>query len=348
MTTARSTPPSPVQRRPVQHRMSSTVLGLVVPLGILAAGAGVAWAWRDELPAQVAIHWGSDGPDGFSSLAALLVGSVVGGAASTVALWAYAFWAGRVRTVRQLAVGLGVGITTLVAGITVGTLAPQRGLADGADVGGVGGPLTLAVVAALVLGLLAALAVPRDAPSPELDRPRDDAPRIPLTADERAVWVRRTASSTGVVIVLLAAVFVTATVIVAGSWPLLVVPVALVLLSLAMFSWTVTVDDTGLTVRSTLGVPRRHLPIDEIVDAGVDHVVPLRDFGGYGWRTSTDGRTGVVIRGGETLEVRSTGGRRFVVTVDDAATAAALLNALADRHRASRPAPEAETRGAGG
>lgn len=338
MTTARSTRPGPVQ-----HRGSTTLLGLVLPLVILAVGAGVAASWRDELPARVATHWGSDGPDGFSSLSTLLVGTVAGCAVLVAAFWAFAFWAGRVRNLRQLAVGLNVGVATLVAALTVGTLAPQRGLTDGSEVGGVGLAITVAVFGALALGLLVALALPRDEPSPETDRPRDDVPRIPLTADERAVWVRRTSSSTGMVITLLAAVLVAAAVTTAGTWGLLAVPVALVLLSLAMFSWVVTVDVTGLTVRSTLGVPRKHLPVDEIVDATVDDVVPLRDFGGYGWRTSTDGRTGVVIRGGETLEVRSTGGRRFVVTVDDAATAAALLNAFADRHRAARPAGTPES-----
>lgn len=338
MTTARSTRPGPVQ-----HRASTTLLGLVLPLVILAAGAGVAESWRDDLPTRVAIHWDSNGPDGFSSLTALLVASVAGCAVLVVAFWAFAFWAGRVRALRQQAVGLNVGVATLIATLTVGTLAPQRDLADGSEAGGVGVAITVAVFGALALGLLIALVVPRDQPSPDTDRPGEDVPRIPLTADERAVWVRRTSSSTGVVITLVVAVLVAAAVTTSGTWGLLVVPVVLVLLSLAMFSWVVTVDVTGLTVRSTLGVPRKHLAVDEIVDATVDDVVPLRDFGGYGWRTSTDGRTGVVIRGGETLEVRSTGGRRFVVTVDDAATAAALLNAFADRHRAARPARTPES-----
>lgn len=343
MTTARSIPTGPVQ-----HRRSTTVVGLVVPLLIVVVGAVVAASWRDELPARVAIHWGTDGPDGFSSPTALVVGVLLGSAVFVVASWSFAFWAGRVRQLRQVAVGLSVGITTLLAISTVGTLAPQRGLADGSDVGGVGGALALAVVAGTALGVLAASVLPQDVPSAAVDHPREDAPRLPLSADERAVWVRRTASSTGVVVTLLAAVLVAAAVTTSGTWWLLVVPVALVLLSLAMFSWTITVDVTGLSVRSALGVPRKHLAVEEIVDAGVDDVVPLRDFGGYGWRTSTDGRTGIVIRGGETLEVRSTGGRRFVVTVDDAATAASLLNAFVDRRRASQATGDAETPGTGG
>jgi hypothetical protein len=45
------------------------------------------------------------------------------------------------------------------------------------------------------------------------------------------------------------------------------------------------------------------------------------------------GGVGYVVRTGEGIEVERTSGRRFVVTVDDAATGAALLTTLADRAR---------------
>lgn len=330
MTTDRSHQVPPTT---VQHRTASTLLGLVVPLAVLATGTAVASSWRDELPAPVAIHWGPTGADGFSSLTALLGWAGAVTAAFVVASWALALWRGYARPVRQLSAGLSVGTAVLVAGIMVGTLAPQRGLADATEVGGVGWAITLAVVASLALGLGAAAVTPRGEPVAGADDPRPDAPRLALADDERVVWVRRTSSRTGVLVLGLATALVTVAVVAGSTWWMLVVPAALVVLTVAMFSWVVTVDSTGLTVRSTLGLPRRHLPVDEIVDATVDTVSPLRDFGGYGWRTSTDGRTGVVIRAGETLEVRSTGERRFVVTVDDAGTAAALLNSFADRVR---------------
>ena len=74
--------------------------------------------------------------------------------------------------------------------------------------------------------------------------------------------------------------------------------------------------------------------IEEVEEAVVVQVNPLREFGGWGIRTGVGGRIGVVMRGGEALEVVRTGGRRVVVTVDDAATGAALLNTLAGRARA--------------
>ena len=55
--------------------------------------------------------------------------------------------------------------------------------------------------------------------------------------------------------------------------------------------------------------------------------------GGWGWRTGVGGTIGIVMRKGEGIEVVHSGGKRLVVTVDDAETAAALLNTMADRAR---------------
>ena len=96
-------------------------------------------------------------------------------------------------------------------------------------------------------------------------------------------------------------------------------------------TWTVTVDQRGLVARALLPRPRVVVPLGEVEHAEVVHVSPVREFGGWGLRMGLDGRVGVVLRGGEALEVARTGGRRVVVTVDDAATGAALLNTLAAR-----------------
>ena len=105
----------------------------------------------------------------------------------------------------------------------------------------------------------------------------------------------------------------------------------------AMFSWVVRVDGAGLSIRSALGVPRTRIPLDEMVQARATTVQCLAEFGGWGWRTAMDGRTGILLRSGEALEVTRTGGGVFLVTVEDAETAAALLNTLADRARAAHP-----------
>jgi hypothetical protein len=79
-------------------------------------------------------------------------------------------------------------------------------------------------------------------------------------------------------------------------------------------------------------------------------ISPFGDFGGWGLRTALDGTVGVVVRGGSAIAVERTGGRRFVATVDDASTGAALLNTYAERARGARghgPRPGVGPAGAG-
>jgi hypothetical protein len=88
------------------------------------------------------------------------------------------------------------------------------------------------------------------------------------------------------------------------------------------------VSPTGLTVR--LGPIRvRRIPLDKIVRAEATHIEPMR-WGGWGWRVIPDA-SAIVLRRGDGLVVHYPGGRRFAVTVDDAATGAGLLNGLLAR-----------------
>ena len=92
-------------------------------------------------------------------------------------------------------------------------------------------------------------------------------------------------------------------------------------------------DESGLTVASVAGFPRFRVPLDEIAAARSTTIEPMGDFGGWGIRSGLDGRFGVVLRRGPAHEVERTNGRRFVVTVAGADTAAALLQALVERAR---------------
>lgn len=87
----------------------------------------------------------------------------------------------------------------------------------------------------------------------------------------------------------------------------------------------VTVGDHGLRVRLG-GIPVRRIALEEIGSVGVIDLNP-GEWGGWGYRM-VPGRAAVVLRRGEAIEVRFPSGRRFAVTVDDAATGAALLNGL--------------------
>lgn len=107
-----------------------------------------------------------------------------------------------------------------------------------------------------------------------------------------------------------------------------------VLVLVAVFFCRVRVlaGPTGVTLRlGLLGWPRRHLPLDRIETARSVGVQPLA-YGGWGWRRRP-GRTAVVIRRGEALELPRTAGPTVVITVDDADTAAGLINDYLTRTR---------------
>lgn len=315
------------------HRLSTALLGLALPLVALGAAAALAWSWRPSLPDPVAMHWGSDGPDGFGSLAEAVGVPLLIGAALTVLLWALSWRAGAHLAARRTLVGTSVWLSVFVGALSLGTLHGQRGLTDATEAGGIGGTIALALAVSSVAAALAVLATPvgqrvsTTAPVPP------GASRLPLGDDERAVWFQRPRGGAGLVVGLLAAAVSAGAAVSAQLWWMLALAAGLVALVAAMFAWVVRVDENGLSVRSALGVPRTHIPLGEVTEARATTVRCFPEFGGWGWRTAMDGRTGILLRSGEALEVTRTGGGVFLVTVDDAETAAGLLNTLADRSR---------------
>ncbi|WP_116949810.1 DUF1648 domain-containing protein [Jiangella endophytica] len=315
--------------------------GAGLPIAIGAVGAALVLSWRDQLPARVASHWGVDGAaDGFSSVST--VAWLVGGFAVAFAVIGLAL----VLTVRADAT-----ITRVVAATTAGTTGfvtalvvllteRQRGLADAAAVELPGATIPLALAAGVAAAVLAALLVPRRTsgarPLGPLPPGASEAPHLDVGAAERVVWTRSAATGGVPAVVLVAGIGVTAIVGVLGrQWWVLGLGLGLAVLAVAMFSITVTVDERGLTVRGRFGRPRMHTSLDRIARASTVTVRPARDFGGFGYRVSAigplKGTRGYVLRGGEALLVERTDGARTLVTVDDAGTAAALLNALLER-----------------
>lgn len=324
----------------VPNRARTTVLTLVVPLIMLAASVAWVISMLPALPDPVATHWGANGsPNGFGSATSTIVLMVVLVASFTIGMWAIGFFLGSSASTRRLAAFLSVWFAVMMGGLLAGSLAMQRGLADATDAPGVGVPMAISIAAASVLGTLAALAVRPDPPQPTTVGVPDAALRLPLAAGEQAVRVRTVdLPRLGWVTVGGAAV----TVVLGGLTMLAGIEVgvvtlivsALVTLSLVLLGrWTITVDHVGLSATSVLPRPRVIVPLDEVELAEVTDVQPLADFGGWGYRIDLLGRVGIVVRAGEAILVRRTGGRQVVVTVDDAATGAALLNTLADRGR---------------
>lgn len=327
--------------RPRNVRIVGAIVALPTVVGIatwLTIGS-----FAQELPDPVATHWGAgSAPNGFSSrmtgmlfpsLFAPIVGIVMG-----VVLWA-AFR--RAPQLRRWAGAMSGFLSGMIGGIGVASLWIQRGLTDARQATDTGVMISVGLAVGVVAALAGAAVMPGEAPGSVLahEPVPGDAPRVTLAEGERAAW-SGWSTSTPLVLGSLGAMVVPLVVLVLVGSSIgfaLGVAVFVGLLMLTMSAFRVTVGANALWVRSVVGFPRFHIDLDQVVEARVVDVAPLRDFGGWGIRGDRHGRYGVVLRTGPALEVRRGDGSRFVVTVDDAAQAAALLNTLADRARTAQP-----------
>ncbi|WP_405855191.1 hypothetical protein OG361_19310 [Streptomyces sp. NBC_00090] len=299
------------------------VLALAVHLLLFAR-------WRDEFPAELATHFslGDDGrADGWTGPTAYVL-------ISTGLLLALA--AGWATTVRRRGLWGAWATAGFTGGLFVQLLRANVGDEFEVQVFSPGMDLGVALTAAAVAGAagwaLTSL-VPQEEPAAG-PGPAADDPRLPLAAGEVAGWSRDTGSRLLTALAVLALAAAPFTLLLA-TWPgalLGLLGLVIGVPGLALARVRVTVDRHGLTVRSALVPrPRVRVPLDAVEAASVRDVDALADFGGWGYRVRAH-RTGVVLRSGEALVVRRESGREFAVTVPDARTAAALLNALAERH----------------
>ncbi|MBX6748389.1 MAG: DUF1648 domain-containing protein [Micromonosporaceae bacterium] len=313
------------------------VTGAVTTVGgllVLLIAAGITWSWRAQLPDPVASHWGADGqPDGFSSLGGILA-VLLGLGGGLVLLFGAATWVlGQTSVTRRIGAAATAWVSLFMAVVVVGSLFVQRGLSDAREAGSVNTVLLVGLLVPIVPAVIAAIVVPGDLRQPTTDPVPADAPRVKLVDGERAVWIRRASTPVGFYLAAPVILVGVALFVWARAWPMLVVDALVIAVLVILTTFVVRVDRAGLTVRSAGGWPRYRVPLDEVVRAGVTQVSPVKDFGGWGWRVGRDGRVGVVLRKGEALLVERTGGRSIVVTVDEPAKGAGLLNTLADRAR---------------
>ena len=318
--------------RNVPHRKVTALLSLVVPLLVLTAAVLLVLSWRDELPAQVATHWGNDGVDRVGSMASMLVTFTVMAVLTLLALWALGTFAGQAAMTRRFVAGMAVWVAFFLGGMLVVTFDAQRGLTDAHDATDIGGGIVVMVLVAFAAGIAAASVVPRDPRRPARTTLPTTTTTLPLDADTRAAWVQTTRQGNAWIIIAGIVVAAVGLGIATDWWIGLILGVGLTPL-LMLLSATVVIDKRGLMARTAFPWPRITVPLDEVEDVGVVRVDPMGEFGGWGIRTALDGSIGMVLRKGEAIEVRATGGRRIVVTVDDAATGAALLATLAGRGR---------------
>jgi hypothetical protein len=95
----------------------------------------------------------------------------------------------------------------------------------------------------------------------------------------------------------------------------------------------VRVDERGVGIRyGHLGWLRQHVALNRIEAARSCRVEPMQQ-GGFGYRGSLrfSRRVALVVRGGAALELDLDGGRRFIISVDDAERGAEHVNRLVAR-----------------
>lgn len=325
--------------------LSLWVVAVILPLAVWTAAVILQLSWLPELPDPIATHWGVDRrPDGFApawTSIALTAGLGVG----LTTLFALILAAGRgpaPTAVHKLIAVISLGTALFTGTLVSASLGVQRGLADARDAPDFGGWAAPAIGLALAAAITAWFLLPRAV------RPGDDSvatPPLELSPGERGAWITTVRISGGIIAVLgvgigiaLAATAFAVVVSEGRVWPLLFLPVVILALACLGVAWRVRVDATGLSVRSLpFHWPRRRIRVDRIASVKTVQVSPLAEFGGWGWRWGAAG-AGVIAREGGGILVILRDGRRFTVTVDDAATGAALLAAYAT-------APESGERG---
>ncbi|WP_136709469.1 DUF1648 domain-containing protein [Agromyces sp. H66] len=338
--TASERPPAPTKHRVPIRRF--IVLAMLVPVVFTIAAVALQLWWLPELPDPVAIHWTPDGPDGFAPAWTLPVLTAVIGLGIPLLMTSSALpglrngaWGPSPRLLGAVSPAM----SALLAIVTTWSAGVQRGIADAADAPGVEPGLATGLAAAVIVGLVSWFILPGETfpePGDEAESPEP----IALAAGERVVWVRTTAAGAPARIAVLGAVALLVGLAVglgitttAPIWPLVILAVLLALLGAATLVFRVRVDERGLAVRSVLGVPTLRVALHDVVSAERVTVHPMAEFGGIGLRSGLDGRFGVVLRAGEALQVTRRDRGPFVVTVDDAAIAAATLMALRRREQ---------------
>ncbi|MXP20928.1 hypothetical protein GIY30_06100 [Gordonia sp. HNM0687] len=303
-------------------------LGMFPSMIAGVVGSLLVASWADGLPDPVATHWGGDGADGFTSVGVVIaLPAVVGILGAVLGVLSVLV---RDRGAVRLTLGIVVGVAVSTIAIIVGSTEMQRGLADAGDAATPTWQLLVGWLVGLAAGVGTAALVPKWTTA---EQPADvgERPDVALAPGERALWTRVvTTSRVATSIIAIALMILISVALLVRSWPVIVIAVVVLVVSVAMWSVRVTVDRRGVAVRGRLGWPRTVIPMGEIDHAEYVRVRAVRDFGGFGYRVAMHGdlkgAKGFVLRSGDALLMVRRGGARDVVVVDDARTAAGLIN----------------------
>jgi len=312
----------------------------VLPAALLAAVVAVPAALWSRLPERVADHWTLTGTANgtmprLAAFALLGVLAVVGTGLVWLGWTAVRHGAGNGTSRRGRAAAAGsaagavaIGLfmmavsTASVVQVAVANLGGDglrsASVSAGSPIGIVGGPALLAAFAGYVLRRYGGLGAADDG-----------APRssLGLRAGERAVWTGRARARwawPAAALLVAAGALVAA---VAAQWGTAAPLLAAGVLTLGFTAVRVTVAARGVTVGyGPLGLRLTRIPLRRIAFAeAVEREKAILPITGSLLRF---GDVSVVLRSGPALRLTLRDGKAFLVTVDDAATGAALLNDL--------------------
>jgi hypothetical protein len=296
--------------------------------------------WGQRLPEPLATHWGFGGaPDGALPKAGLMLM-----AAGSIVLPLVLVWP-RKRVVARAPVALASVVfpSALIAFVNISVVWLNWDRADWRGAGHFTGLLMAALVGVPLALAAGAFAVARRIWPPGDPAPSVPTEALPLAPGERAYW-SGSAFNGGLVLLALFVMLEGGVLHLAfrktpgmAEWNLALHAFVMLLF---MFMWKVrvTLNERALTIHyGQLGWPRQRILLDRIISAQTFELVPM-EHGGWGYRGSLKltRRAAVVVRSGLALGLELEGGKRLSITVDDAETAARLINGFVSR-RADPP-----------
>jgi hypothetical protein len=318
---------------------------LLVSAGLGSGAAFLPWlVYWQRLPEPLATHWGPDSAPNSALPKAGFLLVLAGGILLPLALG----WPRKLVSMRPAPLALGSVVfgAALMAAVSLSTLWLNLDRADWRGAGHFSGLLIAPLVGAPFAMAAGAFAIARRVwPSGD---PPPSAPTeaLPLAPGERAYW-SGSAFNGGLVLLALFVMLEGGVLHLAFSktpgmaeWNVALHAFVVILF---MFMWKVrvTLNERELTIHyGQLGWPRQRIPLDRILSAQTFELVPM-EHGGWGYRGSLKltKRAAVVVRSGLALRLELEGGKRLSITVDDAETAARLINGFVNRREDLTPNP---------
>jgi hypothetical protein len=317
------------------QRLVLAIVCGVLPAALLATLVAVPAAMWPRLPGRIADHWSL--ADAANGSAPRLVPFLVTGALALIG--AAMLWGGvanRSQAKTRL-ITAGLFVITLATAISIRVTVANAGVSDWrqASIGAagvfglVGPPVALTAAASYLLRWHGGLGAIDDGSA---------RPSLGLRATERAVWTGRARARwpalTGTVLLAVAAILG-----LAAQWRLTVGLFAIGVVVFGFTSVRVTVAARGVTVAyGPFGLRLTRIPLRRIERA--EAVNRMAFSFGYRGSLAVFGSAAVAVRRGPALSLTLRDHKAFIVTVDDAATGAALLNDLIAANRALAGSPD--------